>query len=149
MTPEIDNEILPFAPDIFTAPPYADHPPSLLGGFCAGCNEYFFPLPRYCPKCLGKVRKKEIGSKGTIYSFTVVRTPPAYGFPSPYSIGYIDLAETGLRVLGLFNTGPEDDLRIGADVVLSVTPFGTDEKGRPQLRPCFVIAKKNQTVKER
>lgn len=142
MNSEATNRILPFAPDIFTLPPYEKNPPVLLGGFCPDCNDYFFPAPRYCPKCLGEVQKKSIGSKGRIYSFTVVRTPPPFGLPSPYSVGYVTLSETGLRVFGLLDTEDIDRLEIDAPVVLSVKSLGHDGKGSPRLRPCFALQAK-------
>jgi uncharacterized OB-fold protein len=136
--PTKDN-IQPFAPDIFTLPPDNETQPVLLGGFCPECRDYFFPAPRFCPECLGRIEKKEVGSKGKIYSFTVVRTPPPFGLPSPYGIGYITLRQTGLRVLGLFDPEDIDELKINANVVLSVKPLGCDKNGLPQLRPCFAL----------
>ncbi len=140
MNAEANINMMPFPPDIFTGPS-CDDPPVLLGGFCSECNDYFFPVPRYCPGCLGRVQKTRIGSKGSIYSFTVVRTPPLFGLPSPYSIGYVDLFKTGLRVIGLLDPENIEKLTIGARVVLSVSPLGHDGNGIPCLRPSFVLEK--------
>ncbi len=142
MNKEAIHHMLPFAPDIFTLPPYEENQPVLLGGFCPDCNDYFFPVPRYCPKCLKTIKKKGIGSKGKIYSFTVVRTPPPFGLPSPYCVGYVTLMETGLRVFGLLDTQDIDRLKIDAPVVLSVESLGHDGKGSPRLRPCFKLQTK-------
>ncbi|MCP4722285.1 MAG: hypothetical protein GY860_22725 [Desulfobacteraceae bacterium] len=138
-----DNAILPFAKNIFTKFPYENNPPSLLGGFCSNCNNYFFPEPGYCPQCLGEIRNSPIGNKGIIYSFTVVRTPPLFGLPSPYGVGYIDLMETGLRVFGMFDPKEIGRLKIGAKVVLSVQSLGRDREGSPRLRPCFILEPDN------
>ncbi|MCK5096943.1 MAG: OB-fold domain-containing protein [Desulfobacteraceae bacterium] len=147
MDSNADNMILPFAKDIFTQPPYQNNSPDLLGGFCSGCNDYYFPKPGYCPKCLGNIQTRPIGSKGTIYSFTVVRTPPLFDLPSPYGIGYIDLMGTGLRVFGLFDPQVLDQLKIGASVVLSVKTLGKDRQGSPRLRPCFTLEPNNECQK--
>ena len=147
MDSNADNMILPFAKDIFTQPPYRNNSPYLLGGFCSDCNDYYFPKPGYCPKCLGNVQVRPIGNKGTIYSFTVVRTPPLFDLPSPYGIGYIDLKETGLRVFGLFDPQALDQLKIGASVILSVKTLGKDRQGSQRLRPCFTLESNNECQK--
>ncbi len=137
MDSKADN-ILPFAQNIFTQP-HGNKQPSLLGGFCVDCNEYFFPEPFYCPGCLGKLVNRPIGSRGSIYSFTVVRTLPPFGLPGPYGVGYIDLKQTGLRVFGLFDPKEIGLLKIGAQVILSVKSLGKDTQGSPRLRPCFIL----------
>ena len=137
------NDILPVAPGIFTLPPYDNNPPTLLGGYCKECNKRYFPRPKYCPNCLGLVKETEVGSTGTIYSYTVVRIKPPLGFPSPYSVVYVDLYESGLRVFCLFDPEAIDQLRIGLKVKLAVKPLGDNGQGEPRLRPCFTPSKLN------
>ena len=134
---EAKIDILPVVPGIFTLPPYDKAPPRLLGGFCPVCNRHYFPRPRYCPGCLGAVEETSLGSEGTVYSFTVVRTKPPLGLPQPYSVGYIDLVENGLRIFCLLDTSAIDQLRIGLPVKLAVEPLGHDGHGKPRLRPYF------------
>lgn len=135
------NDIPPVAPGIFTLPPYDKAPPTLLGGYCKECDKRYFPRPKYCPGCLGLIKETAVGSTGTIYSYTVVRIKPPLGFPSPYSVVYVDLAESGLRVFGLFDPEAIDQLRIGLEVGLAVKPFGDNGKGEPRLRPYFTPRK--------
>jgi uncharacterized OB-fold protein len=134
---EAKSDIRPVVAGIFTLPPYDQAPPSLLGGFCPDCNRRYFPRPRYCRGCLGPVEETSLGSEGTVYSFTVVRTKPPLGLPQPYSVGYIDLAESGMRIFCLLDPAAIDQLRIGLPVRLAVGPLGHDGHGSPLLRPYF------------
>lgn len=129
--------IPPVAPRIFTLPPYDQAPPKLLGGLCPACNRYYFPRPKYCRVCLGPVEETPLGSEGTVYSYTVIRRKPPLGLPDPYSVGYIDLVETGLRIFCLLDPTAIDELRIGLRVKLAVGPLGHDGHGVARLRPFF------------
>ena len=137
MNQETEPDIPPVAPGVFTLPPYDNDPPRLLGGFCEECNRKYFPRPKYCRACLGPVKECDLGSEGTIYSFTVVRLKAPLGLPQPYSAGYIDLAGSGLRIYCLLDPSAIDQLRIGMPVRLAVEPLGDDGKGSPCLRPFF------------
>jgi uncharacterized OB-fold protein len=139
MESERNEDLSPFLPGIFTPPPYDQAPPRLLGGFCPDCRTYFFPRSRFCPHCLGVVEETELGSEGTLYSFTVIRTKPPLGLPQPYSVGYVDLEEKGLRIFCLLDPGAIDRLRIGLPMQLAVGPLGHDGRGKPCLRPYFTI----------
>ena len=129
--------IPPAVPGIFTLPPYDKMPPMLLGGFCQICDKYYFPRPKYCRVCLGKVGETALNPEGTIYSFTVIRNKPPFGLPAPYSVGYIDLSNYGLRIFGLLDPTTIDQLCVGSTVKLAVKPLGDDGHGSPRLRPYF------------
>ena len=128
MTNKKTDEIPPMLPGIFTLPPYGGKSPMLMGGYCAHCDAYFFPRPRYCPRCLEIPESREIGNKGRIHSFTSVRTKPPLGLPQPYSVGYVDLDDeqngSGLRVFCLFDPDSMDRLRIGGRSDLKGSPSG-------------------------
>ncbi|MCX6584165.1 MAG: OB-fold domain-containing protein [Candidatus Aminicenantes bacterium] len=134
------NGIPPVMPGIFTLPPYDDGPPALLGGFCPACSAYYFPRPKYCRTCLGPVEEARVGSEGTVYSFTVVRKKAPLGLPLPYSVGYVDLKETGLRIFCLLDPAALEKLCIGLPVRLAVNTMGRDINGSPCLRPYFTPA---------
>jgi uncharacterized OB-fold protein len=131
------NGIPPMMPGIFTSPPYDQNPPKLIGGCCGDCRRYYFPRPRYCPTCLQPTKEALLNSEGTVHSFTVVRTKPPLGLPQPYSVGYVDLAESGLRIFCLLDPAAIDQLRIGLPVCLAVALLGHDDHGMPCLRPYF------------
>jgi uncharacterized OB-fold protein len=127
----------PMASGIFTLPPYDKAPPTLLGGYCQECDKNYFPRPKYCPGCLGQLIETAAGSTGSIYSYTIVRIRPPFGFPSPYSVVYVDLDESGLRVFCLFDPEAIGKLRIGLKVELAVGPLGHNGQGETCLRPYF------------
>ena len=131
----------PVATGIFTLPPYDQSPPRLLGGVCSKCNQYYFPRPRYCRVCLEPTEETVLGSEGTIYSYTVVRTKAPLGLPTPYSVGYVDLAGSSLRIFCLLDPGAIEELTVGLKVWLAVEPLGHDGHGSPCLRPFFTPRK--------
>jgi uncharacterized protein len=116
-----------------------DTPPELVGGFCPLCRAYYYPKPKYCPVCLGEITVKPVGRCGTIHSLTIVRTRPPLGLPQPYGVGFIDLAETGLRVFSLLDPDQLQEMRIGDRVCLSVRELGHDGRGEPRVRPVFSL----------
>lgn len=137
MNDEPVKEIPPVAPGVFTFPPGEESLPRLLGGFCPTCERHYFPRSKYCPACLGALAEADLGSTGTVYSFTVVRTRAPLGLPQPYGIGYVDLDGTGLRIFCLLDPNCIERLQAGLPVRLAVGPLGHDGRGAPRLRPFF------------
>lgn len=129
----------PVAPGIFRLDETGLEP-VLLGGACGPCGQRFFPRPPVCPTCLGEVRESELGSCGTLYSYTVVRVKPPFGLPQPYAVAYVDLADCGLRVFSLLDADTIDRFTIGQALKLAVGVLGNDGDGGPCLRPYFTQA---------
>lgn len=127
----------PFAPGVYTCYE-GEVSPALLGGKCPQCEMYFFPKPRYCPKCLTQTEQSIIGRRGTLYSLAVVRTKPPLGLPQPYAVGYVDMEETGLRIFCLLDPHQIETFRIGSRVKLALGQLGHDGQGNPRLRPYFI-----------
>jgi len=138
---EITEQFPPVAPGIFTLPPYNQHPPCLLGGYCAQCNKYYFPRPVYCRSCQEPTKEIELGTQGQIYSYTVIRTKAPLGLPTPYGVAYIDLVDVPLRIFCLIDPAVLDDLKVGMKVQLAVGQIGHDGQGSPCLRPYFTCVK--------
>lgn len=137
---EAEAEALPpVQKGIFTLPDGDGNPPSLLGGHCTACDRHSFPREPHCSRCLGEVDEATLGSTGTVYSLTVVRTKPPLGLPQPYSVGFIDLEDCGLRIFCLLDPDRIGDTRIGSSVRLTIRALGHDGEGRPCLRPCFTL----------
>ncbi len=146
MNDQLMKEIPPVAPGIFTLPHDEETQPRLLGGFCPTCERRYFPRSKYCPVCLGDLAEADLGSTGIVYSFTVVRTRAPLGLPEPYSIGYVDLDGTGLRIFCLLDPNCIERFQAGLPVRLAVGPIGHDGHGAPCLRPFFTP---QQTTEER
>lgn len=141
---ETTETIAPFFKGIFTLPPYGQGGPRLLGGFCPACGDYTFPRPRFCPHCLGAVEEADLGSEGSLYSFTVIRTRPPLGLPQPYAVGFVDLKEKNVRIFCLLDPKAIERLRINIPLRLSVAPLGHDGQGAPRLRPYFIPQENNE-----
>lgn len=133
------NEILPVNPGTYTLPEDDEIPPEFLGGFCCVCQASYYPKPKYCPTCTGEVVKKTVGNSGRVHSLTVIRVRPPFGFPQSYSVGYVDLDQTELRVFGLFDPEQINEIKIGDHVCLSVRQLGHDGRGAPRFRPIFTL----------
>lgn len=127
-------DLPPVAEHIFA--PYKDGF-ELVGAYCDNCERYFFPIREYCSNCLGPTAQVRLGSRGTIYSFTIVRTKPPFELPQPYGVAYIDLDALPLRVFGLLDPQQLGKVCIGAPVRLSVGRMGVNNAGQPCLRPFF------------
>jgi uncharacterized OB-fold protein len=132
-------DLPPVAKGIFTLPPYDQHPPRLIGSACTSCNEYFFPATPYCRKCLEPTAETELGSEGVLYSCTVIRTRAPLGLPTPYCVGYVDLAVSSLRIFFLLDPDAIEKVKPGLAVRLAVKPLGVDQQGSPCLRPYFTL----------
>jgi uncharacterized OB-fold protein len=136
--PAVAAALPPFVAGIFRCTG-AGGTPVLLGSHCPRCNRLQFPRAAVCPDCLGATVEQELGSRGRIYTYTVVRTKPPLGLPAPYAVGYVDLEDCGLRVFALLDASATQRLQIGAAVRLTVQPLGHDGHGNPCLRPLFTL----------
>lgn len=112
----------------------------LVGSRCRTCGCRCFPFDAHCPKCRGGMDREVVGTRGTVYSYTVVRTKAPFGLPQPYAVGYVDLAESSLRVFGLLDPAAISTLEVGMPVEVTVMPLGVDNEGRRCLRPVFLAS---------
>ncbi|MBJ7594303.1 MAG: Zn-ribbon domain-containing OB-fold protein [Candidatus Dormibacteraeota bacterium] len=104
-------------------------PPRLLGSQCQSCGNTTFPPQRFCPAC-GRgdgLDEVELSTRGTVYSFTVVRQAPP-GVAVPYVLAYVDLREQ-VRVMCQLTGAQPDDYEIGMECDLELTPFGHGPEG--------------------
>ena len=119
----------------FGRPPRAA--PYLIGGYCPRCDRWYFPRTQHCRHCHEESREAPLGSRGTVYSCTVVRAKPPLGFPRPYALAYVDLRDRPLRIFMLVDPAAADDVRIGQEVELAIGAVGVNRSGAPCLRPFF------------
>ncbi len=72
----------------------------LIGSKCENCGTHYFPVKHICKKCRrrGKVVRYKFSGLGSVYSFSLVASPPE-GFKNeaPYIIALIELEE-GVRL---------------------------------------------------
>lgn len=111
---------------------------ALMGSRCPDCGAWAFPGLARCTHCQGHPEAARIGTTGRLYTYTVVRTRAPFGLPEPYAVGYVDLAESGLRVFGLIDPDRVGRLTIGQPMAVSLRALGVDRHGHRCLRPLFV-----------
>lgn len=104
----------------------------LLGFRCRECLVHVFGPATFCQSCTsGRLEPVELSKRGVLYSYTIVRVPPAgWPGPVPYVLGQVELPE-GLQVLAEVVDCPEADLKIGMAVELALRPVKTE----PPLTP--------------
>ncbi len=75
----------------------------------------------------------DLGGLGTLYSYTIVRIPPA-GWPGdvPYILGQVELP-SGPQVLAEVIDCEQDDLVIGMQVELAIQAVAPNEGGAEKL----------------
>ncbi len=90
----------------------------IVASRCTACGFLSFPPRADCPRCLsGEFGWEEVSGRGKIVTWTRIDAAPA-GFEdsAPYTIGVVDLEETG-RLLAWFGASiPEDEIRMDMDV---------------------------------
>jgi uncharacterized OB-fold protein len=85
---------------------------------CAGCDGYVWPPRPICPRCLGNdLRWVEAGTRGEVYTWTVVHHATVETMPGPYIVVVVSLTDApGVRLLGNMWTIAGEELAIGLPV---------------------------------
>ena len=106
----------------------------LLGFRCSDCGVTVFGPAIFCQACTsGNLQAVEMSGKGTLYSFTIVRVPPAgWPGPVPYILGQVELAE-GPHVLAEVIDCPQEQLKIGMAMELGLQRVAAGETGTEQV----------------
>ena len=93
----------------------------LVGQRCRQCQVCVFGPAVFCQACTSDdLESLQLSRHGTLYSFTVVRVPPA-GWPGkvPYILGEVELPE-GPHVLAEIIDSEPDDLKLGMVMELAL-----------------------------
>ena len=100
---------------------------TLLGMRCMDCGVGVFGPATFCQSCASqRLEEVELGSGGTLYSYTIVRVPPSgWPGPVPYVLGEVELP-SGPHVLAEVVDCPHDALRIGMPVTLTLQVVAMD-----------------------
>lgn len=111
---------------------------SLTGSRCQHCRTVAFPAARGCQSCGRSSQESlELGSRGTVWGFTVQRfapKSPPYVVPEggfvPFAVGYVELPE-GVKVEAVLDCTDFAELDGDAAVTLvtaePVPRFATDQ----------------------
>lgn len=105
----------------------------LIASKCTKCGQHHLPRVAFCGACRGtQFEDAPLSSKGNLYSYTVIHTPPA-GYPEIYVVGYVDFPEQ-VRVFGQVRADNRDTLRCDLPVEVEVAtlkklPDGSEVRG--------------------
>ena len=107
---------------------------TLIGFRCRECGVSVFGPAKFCQACTSfEVEPVDLGRKGTLYSYTIVRIPPAgWPGPVPYILGQVELPE-GPQVLAEVIDCEQSDLVIGMTVELAIQAVPAQENGADKL----------------
>jgi hypothetical protein len=106
---------------------------------CTNCDTYIFYPRVLCPQCSAiELKWVQVGGKGTVYSYTVIRRPavPSFAQDIPYVFAIVELEEGPRMATNIINCRPEE-VRIGLPIEVSfddVTPEVTLVKFQPAIR---------------
>jgi uncharacterized OB-fold protein len=90
---------------------------NMTGSRCERCKTVYFPPRVICRNCgrEGKIVVHKLSGEGTVYTYTVVRTPPqAFRDDAPYTIAVIKTAEGPIVEGHIVDNGKK--VEIGAKV---------------------------------
>ena len=98
---------------------------ALLGSRCLLCGSHTFGTVPSCQSCYStKVESVELSAEGTLYSYTIVRTPPpGWRGEVPYLLGQVELPQGPHVVSQVVDCSPEN-VRIGMKMLLHLDEVG-------------------------
>ena len=103
---------------------------TLIGFRCNECETTVFGPAVFCQQCTSTdLEAVELGVKGTLFSYTIVRIPPA-GWPGdvPYVLGQVELPQ-GPQVLAEVIGCEHEDLKIGMTVKMTLQAVPAENGG--------------------
>lgn len=94
----------------------------IMASRCKSCGATSFPPRADCGDCMsGDFEFFEISGKGTLHTFTrIVAAPTGFEDLAPYTVGVVDLEETGRLLAWIGDSIAEDEIEIGME--LQVVP---------------------------
>ena len=107
---------------------------TLIGFRCRDCGVTAFGPATFCQSCTSfEVEQVDLGSQGVLYSYTIVRIPPAgWPGPVPYVLGQVELPD-GPQVLAEVIDCEHSDLIVGMAVKLAIQAVPAQEGGEDKL----------------
>jgi uncharacterized OB-fold protein len=100
---------------------------SLLAAKCTSCGQIYFPPRNRCSECYSiEMEGVRLGSKGRLYTYTVVRMP-VNNYKPPFALAWIELPE-GVRVFTQLKDWEKTELKIGMDMDLIIDTLWEDEE---------------------
>ena len=93
---------------------------------CADCARFQFYPRCICSHCTGtRLEWQTVSGRGVLASYTVVQRGISAGYPAPYVVALIDLAE-GPRMMSSVTGAEPEELRVGAAVEVCFEQWSAD-----------------------
>jgi uncharacterized OB-fold protein len=110
----------------------------LLAGKCLKCGKIHLPPRPLCDNCYSKEFEwVTVSGKGKLITYTVINiAPQQFQDLTPYSVGIIQL-ENGLKIPGMIQGIPQEQLKIGMPLLLDFGSCSTPQKWPQWPRYCF------------
>jgi uncharacterized OB-fold protein len=110
----------------------------LLAGKCLKCGKIHLPPRPLCDNCYSKEFEwVTVSGKGKLITYTVINiAPQQFQDLTPYSVGIIQL-ENGLKIPGMVQGIPQEQLKIGMPLLLEFGSCSTPQKWPQWPRYCF------------
>ncbi len=107
---------------------------TLIGFRCRECGVSVFGPATFCQSCTSfDLDAVDLGRLGTLFSYTIVRIPPAgWPGPVPYVLGQVELP-AGPQVLAEVIDCEHSDLTIGMAVELAIQSVHSQEGAGDKL----------------
>ena len=111
---------------------------ALLGSRCLQCGSHTFGTVPSCQACYSTdVESVELGEEGTLYSYTLVRTPPpGWQGEVPYLLGQVELPQ-GPHVVSQVVDCPPEHVRIGMKMLLHLDEVGSSDPDNDEVMMIF------------
>ena len=110
----------------------------LMGARCLKCGKIHLPPRPLCDNCLSqRFEWVNISGKGKLLTYTVIHVAPAqFQALVPYAVGIVQL-EGGLRIPGMINSVPNEQLKVGLELTLDFEGCKTTQQWPQWQRYCF------------
>ena len=110
----------------------------LMAGKCARCGKIHLPPRPLCDNCFSQTFEwVEVSGKGKLLSYTLIHiAPQQFQALAPYAVGIIEL-EKGLRIPGMIQGAPQDQLKVGMALTIDFGTCNTTQAWPQWPRYCF------------
>ena len=110
----------------------------LMAGKCLKCGKIHLPPRPLCDNCYSQTFEwVEAPEKGKLLTYTIIHIAPTqFQALAPYAVGIIEL-DNGLRIPGMIQGAPQDQLKVGMAVTIDFGTCNTTQAWPQWPRYCF------------
>jgi uncharacterized OB-fold protein len=110
----------------------------LMAGKCLKCGKIHLPPRPLCDNCFSQEFEwVNVSGKGKLLTYTVIHVAPQqFQALTPYAVGILKL-ENGLKIPGMIQGLPIEQLEVGIDLTLDFGTCSTEQQWPQWTRYCF------------